>query len=382
MKNAIVGIARTAPRPDRAAVAVAVKEVISLAGGLPPAIRKGARVLLKPNLVSVPPTRESGAVTHPEVCRAMAAAVIARGAFPFIADSAGVGVDTGAVIDFMGYDVLRREGIAVLDLKQDRAVTAKNPGGRVLPLLHTFDAVLEADAVINLPVLKTHDQVEITLGLKNLKGLLQDRAKKAAHRCGVVEAVIETAAFFKPCFTLVDGIFGQEGVGPVYGEPVEMDLLIAGADPVAVDAVAGEIIGFAPQEVPITRRAAEAGLGTADSGRITVTGLQVDEVRRPFKRCSEAEILKGALPCNLLFAPETCTGCRNTVISVLVAMDRCGLLHHFKGLTVVAGPVRGELPPGEPFLVGNCARKTDRKALHIEGCPPENSWIIEALVKR
>lgn len=382
MEHAVVGVARTGPRPDRIAIAAAVKEVIALAGGLPPVIRHGARVLLKPNLVSVPPTRASGAVTHPEVCRAVAAAVTARGAVPFIADSASVGVDTEAVIKFMGYDTLRREGVAVLDLKQDRTAAVKNPGARVLPVLHTFQAALDADAVINLPVLKTHDQVEVTLGLKNLKGLLQDRAKKVAHHRGVVEAVMETAAFFKPCFTLVDGIFGQEGMGPVYGEPVEMNLLVAGTDPVAVDAVAGAIIGFAPQEVPITRRAAEAGLGLADLQRITVTGLPLEAVRRPFKRCSEAEILKKALPCTLFFAPETCTGCRNTVISVLVAMDRCGLLNHLSGLTIVAGPVRDELPPGEPFLVGNCARKAKQKAIFVKGCPPENSWIIEKIMQR
>ena len=162
--KAVVSITRTPSHPDRSQIRQAVAQAIQLCGGLPPAIKPGVTVLLKPNLVDIPRSRQSGAVTHPEVCRAVAELVLEAGAHPVIADSAGVGTDTEQVIEFMGYQELRNDGYQVMDLKQDKVITIRNPEGRVLPKLKVFETALNAGAIINLPVLKTHDQTEITLG--------------------------------------------------------------------------------------------------------------------------------------------------------------------------------------------------------------------------
>jgi uncharacterized protein (DUF362 family) len=382
MPETIVSIVRTPRQPGRREIAAAVRRAVELAGGLPPAVRTGATILLKPNLVAVPRSRESGAVTHPEICRAVAELVRGKGAVPVIADSAGVGADTEAVIEFMGYGALRRDGYAIVDLKKEKTIRVKNPGAAVLPYLNVFEPALRADAVINLPVLKTHDQTEVTLGLKNLKGLLADDSKKAAHRRGLFRSVIETAAFFKPCFTILDGVYAQEGVGPVFGDPVEMDLILAGADMVALDTVAGLIIGYRPEEVPITVLAAKAGLGTADPGQILIAGEPWESVQRPFRRCSEAEIAPETLPCRLYLGGGTCSGCRNTVISVLVELKERDLLPLLKQKTIVTGRPPREKLPGELLLVGACAGAWRRKGVYIEGCPPENSWIIKEIERR
>lgn len=379
MSETTVSIVRTPRRPGRREIAAAVRRAVELAGGFPAAVRPGVTILLKPNLVAVPRSRESGAVTHPEICRAVAEMVLEKGALPVIADSAGVGADTEAVIEFMGYGVLRSDGFAVLDLKRERAFRVKNPGAAVLPYIRVFEPVLRAAAVINLPVLKTHDQTEVTLGLKNLKGLLADDSKKAMHRKGLFRGVTEIAAFFKPCFTILDGIYAQEGVGPVFGDPVEMDLVLAGTDMVALDTVAGLIIGYRPEEVPITFLAAEAGLGTADPAQIEIAGEPLELVRRPFRRSSRAEISRETLPCRLYLGGDTCSGCRNTVVSVLVELKDRKLLHLLKQKTIVTGhPPRTNLP-GELLLVGTCTRAWRRRGAYIEGCPPENSWIIKTL---
>jgi len=174
-----------------------------------------------------------------------------------------MGSDTEAVISFMGYDQLRRDGYTVLDLKKEKTVRVKNPAATVLPQIEVYERALTADVLINLPVMKTHDQTEVTLSLKNLKGLLADSSKKAMHRRALFRGIPEIAAFFKPSFTVLDGIYAQEGVGPVYGDPVEMDLVIAGRDMVALDTVAGLIMGYRPEEVPTTVLATQMGLGTA-----------------------------------------------------------------------------------------------------------------------
>ena len=234
MSRPVISIVRTPPHPGREDIAAAVRRAVALAGGLPEPVRPGATVLLKPNLVEIPYTRESGAVTHPQLCRAVAEMVLERGAAPVIADAAGMGSDTEAVISFMGYDQLRREGYPVLDLKKEKVVRVKNPAATVLPQMEVFQPALTADVLINLPVMKTHDQTEVTLSLKNLKGLLADSSKKEIHRRALFRAIPEVAAFFKPSFTILDGIYTQEGVGPVYGDPVEMDLVIAGRDMVCL----------------------------------------------------------------------------------------------------------------------------------------------------
>ena len=379
--EAVVSIVRTPRRPDQESIAAAVRRAVALAGGLPEEVRPGATVLLKPNLVEVPYTKESGAVTHPGVCRAVAELVLERGAAPIIADGAGMGSDTEAVIAFMGYDLLRCDGFTVLDLKKEQAVGVMNPGAAVLPRMKVYRPAVDADVLINLPVMKTHDQTEITLSLKNLKGLLADSSKRAVHRRALFRGIVEVAAYFRPSFTVLDGIFTQEGVGPVYGDPVEMDLVMAGRDMVALDTVAGLIMGYSPAEVPTTVLAAEAGLGIAEPEKIEIAGLPWESVQRRFKRCSESEILREAPPGSLQIGADTCSGCRNTVISVLVELQARGALAALEGRTIVTGAPSAKEPlSARPIFVGNCARQRGGDRENVPGCPPENSWIIDLIL--
>ncbi len=380
MSRPLISIVRTPPHPGRGDIADAVRRAVTLAGGLPEQVRPGATVFLKPNLVEIPHTRESGAVTHPQLCRAVAEMVLERGAAPVIGDSAGMGSDTEAVITFMGYDELRQEGYSVLDLKKERVVRIKNHAAAVLPHMRVFQPALEADVLINLPVMKTHDQTEVTLSMKNLKGLLADYSKKKMHRRALFRGIPEIAAFFKPSLTILDGIYGQEGVGPVYGDPVEMDLIIAGRDMVALDTVAGLIMGYSPDEVPVTSLAAEMGLGIADIGEIEIAGLPWESVRRRFKRSSESEILQEIDPGSLCMGRGTCSGCRNTVISMLVELKARGALSALEGRTIVTGPTPERDFSGKPLFVGNCAHRRGARKNFVAGCPPENSWIIDLLL--
>jgi len=92
--------------------------------------------------------------------------------------------------------------------------------------------------------MKTHDQTEITLGMKNLKGLLADDSKKKFHRDGLIESVVDLNAALKPCLEIVDGTFAAEGTGPVFGETKEMDLIIGSKDIVACEASNGKDHGI------------------------------------------------------------------------------------------------------------------------------------------
>ena len=375
-----VSIVRVNHREPKQVLA-AVRQAMELAGGFSDVIRPGMLVLVKPNLVAPPSSAEAGACTSALVCRAVADRVRALGARPVIAESAARGADTEAAYQVMGYGELRQQGYAVVDLKADRPVRVKIAGGRILEEITTFDLVTRADAIISVPVMKTHDQGQVTLSLKNLKGLVTDADKRRIHQLGMFEGVVDLVSHFKPVYTVMDGLIGQEGVGPLMGLPVELGLILAGWDLVAADATAGRIMGFEAEEVPITVAAANRGLGVLDPARIEIAGETVDSVRRRFVRCEEDHRIDQA-GIHVIHSEGTCTGCRNGLLSSLFDMREDGSIERARGMTVVAGPAPLPLGISEERLVsvGSCALPEARRLpRHVKGCPPNNGDIIRAL---
>jgi len=367
---------------DRERIAVGVRRAVEMAGGLAKRIRPGMRVMIKPNLVAPPPSAESGACTNPLVCQAVADVVRDLGATPIIAESSARGADTEAAYRIMGYDALRGLGYDVVDLKKDTVVQVKVTNGRVLTEIATFELATQVDAIISVPVMKTHDQGQVTLALKNLKGLVTDGDKRRIHLEGMFEGATDLVAHFKPVFAVVDAVIGQEGMGPLLGMPVEMGLILAGQDLVAVDAIAGRVMGFAPDEVPITEAAAARGLGTLDESEIEVVGERVAEVQRRFVRCEEDDRIDSA-GIEVVHSEGTCTGCRNGLLSSLFDMKADGTLDRARGVTVIAGPT--PIPDGVPqemlVSVGSCSLPEARRLLrYVRGCPPNNVDIVRALL--
>ena len=376
-----VSIVKVAGR-DRERIAVGVRRAVEMAGGLAGRIRPGMRVMIKPNLVAPPPSAESGACTNSLVCQAVADIIRELGATPIIAESSARGADTEAAYRIMGYDALRSQGYDVVDLKQDTVVQVKVTNGRVLTEIATFELATQVDAIISVPVMKTHDQGQVTLALKNLKGLVTDGDKRRIHLEGMFEGATDLVAHFKPVFAVVDAVIGQEGMGPLLGMPVEMGLILAGQDLVAVDAIAGRVMGFAPDEVPITEAAAARGLGTLDESEIEVVGERVAEVQRRFVRCEEDDRIDSA-GIEVVHSEGTCTGCRNGLLSSLFDMKADGTLDRARGVTVIAGPT--PIPDGVPqemlVSVGSCSLPEARRLLrYVRGCPPNNVDIVRALL--
>ena len=375
-----VSIVKVAGR-DRAQVAAGVREAIEMAGGMNDLIRPGMRVMIKPNMVAQPPSAEVGACTSPLVCQAVADVVKELGGLPIIAESSARGADTEAAYRTMGYDALRAQGYEVVDLKKDKTVRIPLVGGRVLTEITTYELVTQVDAIISVPILKTHDQGQITLSLKNLKGLVIDADKRRIHQIGMFEGAVDLVSHFKPIFAVVDGVIGQEGMGPLLGLPVEMGVVLAGRDLVAVDAIGGRVMGFAPAEVPITTAAAARGLGTMDEAEIEVTGEPVASVARRFVRAEEDSRINSE-GISIVHSEGTCTGCRNGLLSSLFDMRADGTLVKARGLTIVAGPT--PLPLGIPqeYLIGigSCALPEAKELpSFVKGCPPNNVDIIRAL---
>ena len=380
MGKSLVSVVRTGDS-SREEVREAVREAVNLVGGLGEAVKPGALVLLKPNVVAQPVSLRSGATTSPDVVRAVADLVAELGARPVIAESAAFGVDTEIAYRDAGFWELREAGYEVVDLKRTPVARVKVTGGQVVAEVKTFELALQADAIISLPVMKTHDQMEITLSLKNCKGLVADSMKRQLHRDGVLEGVLDVVSALRPTFTLIDGTWAQEGLGPVYGRPVQLNLLVASRDLVAADAVAGEIMGFGLDEVLLTRRAGERGLGNALLADIEVVGEPIERVRRRFMRSIEDHQFD--VPgLRIIHAEGTCTGCRNGVVSVLYDLSTTNELHLAQGLTMLTSnaEVPADCDPARLITVGNCVPKARRGERFAFGCPPNNVVIVEQIV--
>jgi uncharacterized protein (DUF362 family) len=173
-----------------------------------------------------------------------------------------------------------RNGIEWLNLRhvKDR-VKIEIPNGEALKSITVPRIVMES-AIISAAKLKTHLNTTVTLGMKNMFGLLPDKLKGKYHMKGISKVVVDINSVLRSALTVIDGFMGMEGQGPVDGTPVQMNLIIAGTDPVATDATAARVMGFNPYEIKHIRKAHERGLGRSEA---EIVGEKLEAVRRKFK---------------------------------------------------------------------------------------------------
>jgi uncharacterized protein (DUF362 family) len=175
-----------------------------------------------------------------------------------------------------------RYGVACLNLRRLRdRVKLPIPDGETLRAVTVPRLVADA-AVISAAKLKTHTETGVTLGMKNMFGLLPDRFKARYHLRGMHNVVVDVNTVLRPALTVIDGFVGMEGRGPSGGTPVRMDLILAGTDPVATDATGCRVMGIDPHAIRYLQRAHEKGLGQIDA--IDVLGARLADVTRVFKR--------------------------------------------------------------------------------------------------
>ncbi len=384
-KKSVVSILRCGKNPDELEIDKMIRKAIRLAGGVEDIIFPGSSVLIKPNVVVAKPS-ETGATTDPRVVKSIAKLIKEVKAYPIIGESSAVGVNTEDAFKATGYTKLREEGYRVINLKKTEMIKIKITKGLVLRnyKLAIPKIVYDCDAIISVPVMKTHDQSPITLSLKNMKGAIADHEKRKLHTTfGVFQGIADINTLLKPDFTVVDGIIGQEGMGPIYGSPVEMDLIIAGRDPVAVDAVTSQIMGFSPKEIEYLKYAEAMKLGTADMGRITIVGEKISDVKRKFKSFAEAlseQIKIEAF--DLIFNEGTCSGCKNTVHSVMLDLKTTGKLDCLRNKTTIVGEPKNipNIEREKLILIGKCTAKFKDKGIFVTGCPPNNRDIVGAII--
>ncbi len=260
---------------DSRSVAAAVKACLGDIGGLESLIKPGDKVLLKPNLLKSAGPSEA-VVTHPRVVEEVAKLVIDLGAKPSIGDSPPLG-NLARVLSRSGYDAfMAKLGIKPTPFKEK--ITLEFPENRLFKRIDLAKEVFEFDAVINLPKLKTHAQMGLTLGVKNLFGTVIGADKASWHmRAGkdldsfatVLVQIYEKVA---PAVTIIDAVLGMEGYGPTSGDPRPLGFIASSRDAVAMDAVVCSLVGFGVENLRTCVVGAGQGVGIADRAQIEVLG--------------------------------------------------------------------------------------------------------------
>lgn len=230
-------------------------------GGMSAFVKPGDRVLLKPNLLTgARPTKEC--VTRPELVYCVAELVIAAGGKPFLGDGPAFGSAHG-VAQANGYLPLMNElNVPIVEFKGVRYETISEEFDHLL----LSKEVMEADVVINLPKVKSHVQLTLTMGVKNLFGCVPGKMKAWWHmEAGKDEArfgqmLVETARTISPNLTILDGIIGHEGNGPSNGEPRELGILAASSNVFALDRSIVDLLQVAPERVLTIAAARKLGL--------------------------------------------------------------------------------------------------------------------------
>ncbi len=273
-----------------------VFEILDAFGG--GGIGQGKRVLLKPNFLS--PAKPGEAVlTHPLVIRAAAEYALVKGARVRIGDSQALGSFERILKTSGTRQALSGLDVECVEFKSIRKVDIGEPFGSI----DLAADVLDADIVINLPKLKTHGMMMLTMGVKNLFGCVVGLRKPEWHmRAGVnrelfARLLVQICRTVAPAMTLLDGILAMEGEGPgKSGRPRQLGVLLGGTDTSAVDRVACSLVGLDPGSLPTLRAAQELGI---DGGEIEIDGTLpgVSGFKIPGTRASGriAGLLRGQL---------------------------------------------------------------------------------------
>ncbi|MBD0346467.1 MAG: DUF362 domain-containing protein [Coleofasciculus sp. Co-bin14] len=246
---------------ERQLLKASLETLLEPLGGMGAFVKKGDRVLLKPNLLTSGRLGKE-CITRPEIVYCVAQLVQEAGGKPFLGDSPAFGSAKG-VARANGYLPMMEElNLPIIEFHGQRYETQSIAFNH----LRLCKEAMDADVVINLPKLKSHVQLTLTMGVKNLFGCVPGKMKAWWHmeagkdekRFG--EMLVETARAINPDLTILDAIVGHEGNGPSGGEPRQLNILGASEDVFALDRSIVEILNVDPTVVPTIAAAQRMGL--------------------------------------------------------------------------------------------------------------------------
>ena len=295
---------------DQPRVDAAVRQGVELLGGIGQFVRPEERIVLKPNLLAraLP---QKAITTHPAVFSAVARLLHEEGYTHLsYGDSPGNPTTTpDKAAEAAGItEAAEKYGLSKADFASGSIVSF--PEGRAAKSFYLCKGVQEADALINVCKMKTHALERLTGAVKNLYGCITGVNKATGHAAyptseSFADMLADLNMCIRPRLHIMDGVIAMEGNGPASGTPVNMNVLLLSADPVALDATFAALVHLDPAEVPTCVSGARVGLGVMDAASIEVITpegiLTLDEAREKYGK-ADFDVFRGKMKKNVLSA--------------------------------------------------------------------------------
>ncbi len=303
---------------------------------------------------------------------------------------------TFAAFEGLGYKTLEKKyGVTLVDFNQSKTEGFTYHDEHQL---HIAKEAVESDFFINFPVLKTHGQTKVSLGLKNLKGCLKLKSKRHCHNpeSGLEFSFSHIADFVKPSLTIIDGIYALEKGALHFGNAYRKDLIIASRDILAADLAGAQIIGYAADTIDHFKHYSKRTGKSLAMADYEIKGEKIDNHIQPLKWdwtwtkdntgpgiFEKLGVTGVALP---KYDETLCSGC-----SPIANMSSILALSAFKGQPLanveILNGKKMQARPGydKTVLLGNCIIKANKDNENInevviaKGCPPSEDDVVAAM---
>ena len=313
---------------EQAGVDSAVLAVFGHFGGVERFVRPGDKVILKVNLVAGH-RPERRVTTDPSVVRAVAKIVLKAGGHPVIADSPGIDNFSKAAEKAGFTDVARELNIPCVEL--NNPVPLPTVKGASFQRIEVARSILEADAIINLPKMKTHGQMFLTLGVKNMFGCIVAQRKAEWHyKVGLrrelfASLLLDLWNATRPALTILDGVVGMDGLGPTSGNPYAYGLIAGAEDALTMDFWLCRMMGMKLEDFPLwqaakTRNLMQCHLNETDLAGDFLPAHVFKNVQIPklsslgfLPRFPFSQNLEQAMTSRPTHRPDRCIGCGKCV---------------------------------------------------------------------
>ena len=397
MNRPVVAIKRYIGSPD------SLKEAVSLCDGLE-GLKRNDHIIIKPNLVGWDnryPMPLYGVFTTTKLVEDMVIILKDYGVKRVTIAEGSVYIkgkdqplNTQKIFQMLGYPLLAQHyGVELMDIHEE-PFNDINFGDFSIQISRP---VMDADFFINMPVLKTHNQSILSLGLKNLKGCISTKSRKFCHSPDnridyYLSLFVEK---IRPSLTVLDGIYGLER-GPYHGSiAVRMNVIAASRDPLAVDTVGTNLAGLDPADILHIKEYAERNGRSLSVEDLDIKGDTIHELTHPLRwdniwrednsgpKAWDKQSIRG------IYFPKydktLCTGCSYLYSPMLLMIMSAYQEKPFDNIEILTG--KSMKPSGntdKTILVGNCMIKANRKnsiikeAILAKGCPPSFEEVIKA----